>query len=171
MLHQLRSDKYLIPCILTLAAGVWLIWLGLQMPRPRGWSSAPGLFPTIIGITLMVMALGLFLEGRKRGAPLLTRRAADRVQGAAAALPSLRMPVAIFALVLFHIFVLLAYLPYEVATAIFLAASLVLNGVRSWTIILSVSLSAALVIGSIFILGLETLLPGSSSLIEDFFYR
>lgn len=170
MLRRLSSDKYLIPCVLTLAGGVWLVWLGLEMPRPRGWSSAPGLFPTIIGVCLVLMAVGLFLEGRKRRAPLLTGgAAAEPKPGAGAA--SLRMPAAIFALVLFYVFVLLAYLPYEVATVIFLIASFVLNGVRSLTVILTVSLVTALFIGSVFILGLETLLPGNGSLIEDYLYR
>jgi len=60
------SDYVLAGAIAALS--VVVIVSAVQMPRPEGWSEAPGLFPLICGVGLLVMAGILALAAWRRSA-------------------------------------------------------------------------------------------------------
>ena len=181
MLKALWSDRYAVPAALTLAIGIAMCWLGAGMPRTAGWASAPGLFPILIGSGLILMAVALCFEGWRRGAPVLARLgarapAASDVADAGEASPPSRAAAHLAAartlgIVLLYALVLLRTLPFEIATALFLALAMLANGVRGWRLIALVSLGVTATLSVIFILLLETLLPGTGSLVEQWSYR
>ena len=180
MLTLLWSDKYFVPAVLVLAVGIAMCWLGVSMPRSAGWPSAPGLFPILIGCGLILMSVALLLEGLRRGAPFVSHL---RMRGRNKALStsngsSLRTLVGehfaaarTLVIVLVYVVILLRYLPYEIATLLFVGASLHANGVRSWRTIIVVSVGTSFVLAAVFVLLLESLLPGTTSLVEQWLYR
>lgn len=180
MFKALWSDKYAIPAVLTLAIGIAMCWLGAEMPRSMGWTSAPGLFPILIGASLILLSVALYFEGRQRGAPFIARLGARRGDAALSEssestvreLLGQHIPAArTMGVVLLYVLVLLKWLPYEIATTLFLALALLANGVRSWRIVVPVSLGASAALSAIFILLLESLLPGPTSLVEQWLYQ
>jgi hypothetical protein len=60
------ADLILACAIAVLSIAV--IISAFQMPRPEGWSDAPGLFPLICGIGLLIMAAILALSAAQRPA-------------------------------------------------------------------------------------------------------
>lgn len=178
----IKNDTRLVPALLTAAIGMWLCWQGLQMPRPRGWSSSPGLFPLIIGASLVLMAVALLLERRR----LLRYAAAERKVSQsnisvleakmelAAAEPQMawdaKLRTALVTALIVLYVVGLSYLNFEIASFCFLVAAMLAFGERSLLRVLSVSAAGVLLIAIVFIYVLETLLPGKGSLIETIFF-
>jgi Tripartite tricarboxylate transporter TctB family len=168
-----RRDTRLVPAVLTALLGLGLCYFGYQMPRPGGWGSSPGLFPIIIGIGLVVLAAALLAERarlRKNAAssPGLSRLERE-MEDAAAEEPmtqaGLRATVAVTAVIVAYV-IALSYAPFEIATFSFLVAAMWIFGERSWPKIIIVALAVVSVIAVIFISFLQTLLPGTESLIE-----
>ncbi len=166
-IRALLAEGHFLPAGITLLLGLGLVGLGFSMPRQMGWATSPGLFPILIGGGLVLLAAALAFEGMR-----VRRAARPEGTGAGEAAPRRRLaPVLTFAIVVVYATVLLRLLPYEVATVFFLVAAMVANGVRSVKVIALASLGTTLVLSVIFILVLETLLPGTSSIVEDLFYR
>ena len=172
MWAALREDKHAVPAVLTAGFGAWMCWQALGMPRPDGWASAPGLFPLMIGGGLVIMAAGLWFEGRtvrrrRVGGTIaaagLDAEADPRPLSRAASLRTLAITAATAAYI-----VSLSFLPFEVATVGFAMLAARIFGERSLTKGLLVGLAVALAISLTFILGLETLLPGTQSIVERF---
>jgi hypothetical protein len=168
MWTALREDRHVLPAVLTAGFGAWMCWQALGMPRPDDWASAPGLFPLLIGGGLVVMALGLLFEasrGRRRpppGAVLVAGAEADPEPLSGAAI---RRTVAITIAITLYV-IALSFLPFEIATTAFVMCGVRIFGARSLAFGLLLGLGFALAISLTFILGLETLLPGTESIIE-----
>jgi hypothetical protein len=172
MWAALRQDKHAVPAVLTAGFGAWMCWQALWMPRPEGWASAPGLFPLLIGGGLVIMAVGLWFEGRtvrrqRVGGTVLPagldREADPRQLSRAASLRTLAITAAIAAYI-----VSLSFLAFEIATVGFAMLAARIFGERSLIKRLLVGLAVAMAISLTFILGLETLLPGTQSIVERF---
>jgi hypothetical protein len=170
MWAALREDKHAVPAVLTAGFGGWMCWQALGMPRPDGWASAPGLFPLMIGGGLVIMAVGLWFEGstaRRRRAGNTALAAARDAEAdpqplsRAASLRTLAITAAIAAYI-----VSLSFFPFEIATVGFAMLAARIFGERSLMRGLLVGLAVALAISLTFILGLETLLPGTQSIVE-----
>jgi hypothetical protein len=176
------KDSRLLPSIMTGGLGLWLCWLGVRMPRPTGWASSPGLFPVIIGVGLIVLALLLLLERRRlliqdRDARQATDAAPNSLEvkieeltaEPAMSRDGMRRTVLVTGLIIIYA-ISLRFLPFEVATLGFLIAGMLAFGERSvWKIALA-SIGATLVIDFAFIYGLGSLLPGNGGLLERFLF-
>lgn len=164
------TDSRFIPALATGALGITLVWQGSHMPHARGWATSPGLFPIIIGAVLVLLAGLLLLERRRLlredGAP--ERNAPE---------PGDSVPVddePPFSLTVFAVpaglalYILsLDYIPFEVATWVFLVVAMWGFGSRSIGKIAVAATTFTLVIAVLFTRVLETLLPGSMSLVEQ----
>lgn len=175
MLLALKNDRHRIPALLTAVLGAWLSWRGFGMPRPDGWASSPGIFPILIGLGLVGMAAALLVEGewlrRWAGGP------STALQPTAAPLPLTEaghtgpMPdgfgrtVAITLAIGVYIAVL-SLLPFEVATTAFVAVAVRIFGERSIWKMLAFGVAVSLTLSLTFVLVLQTLLPGTESLVE-----
>ncbi|MDB6178397.1 tripartite tricarboxylate transporter TctB family protein [Paracoccus sp. Z330] len=154
-----QRDTHLVPSILTAGLGGFLVWKGLSMPHPRGWTSSPGLFPIIIGAVLVLLALLLLIERHK-----FHSRSTDRKPVAQAAI-NVKIMGAVCGSLAVYIFAL-NYLPYEPPTFIYLALAMAAFGSRSPGAILAAALGFTVIISLLFTRVLGTLVPGSYSLLE-----
>ncbi|HZD89770.1 MAG TPA: tripartite tricarboxylate transporter TctB family protein [Pseudolabrys sp.] len=86
---------------------------GYSLPDANGWQTAPGMLPVILGASLFIMSAILLVKALRAGAlrVSLEHEAGESHLGRAA------LAVACIG---FFYFVLLAYLPFEVAAALFL---------------------------------------------------
>jgi len=88
---------------------------GLQIRVPERWQTAPGMLPTILGISLFIMSAMLLAKAIRGGA--LRVRFVEEVQDS-----SLARAGTTFLIVGIYYFGLLALLPFEVASSVFLLA-------------------------------------------------
>ncbi len=88
---------------------------GLEIRVPEGWQTAPGMLPIILGISLFIMA-GMLLVKAIRAGALRVRLAHGADESSLA-----RAGIAVL-LVGIYYFALLAFLPFEVASSIYLLA-------------------------------------------------
>jgi Tripartite tricarboxylate transporter TctB family len=88
---------------------------GLEIRVPEGWQTAPGMLPTILGISLFIMSGVLLVKAIRAGAwrVRLTHDADES---------SLKRAGIAILLVGIYYFGLLEFLPFEVASSIFLLA-------------------------------------------------
>lgn len=179
MSKSFLKDRDVLPGILTAALGAWLCWQGLGMPRPRGWTSAPGLSPIIVGVGLVLMAAVLLLKTRSRhvaariaasdSSSVLEAKMEEAAGVHEVTRDEFRKTLGITALIGFYILGL-RFLPFDVVTALFVMGGMWVFGERSPWKLVTIGILVPLVIGVLFILVLETLLPGNGSLIESIFY-
>jgi len=86
---------------------------GLALPDPDGWQTAPGMLPILLGGSLFAMSAVLLVKAIRNGAlrASLTEESGDS---------HLMRAVLAFVTIGVFYFGLLAYLPFEVAAALFL---------------------------------------------------
>lgn len=155
--------RLILPPLVTCLIGAWLINAGVSMPRPRGWSSAPGLFPVVIGAVLVCLGAALFAENRARREP-----APPGPAGARGVMRAL-LPLAVIPALALYVLALGRF-PFEPTTFVFLCAMMPAFGERRiWKIVLAASLFT-LIVTLLFTQVLQTLLPGTYSVIEALFY-
>ncbi len=90
---------------------------GLAIPYPEGWQTAPGMLPVLLGASLFVMSAALLVKAVRAGALRV---------GLTEELPGSNISRAALCFVLVGVFYfgLLAFLPFEIAAALFLFAML-----------------------------------------------
>jgi hypothetical protein len=98
-----------------LVVSAYFVVGGLEIRIPEGWQTAPGMLPVILGVSLFIMA-GLLLMKAVRAGALRVSLADELPQSSLT-----RAGAAVFVVGIYY-FVLLAYLPFEVASSIFLLA-------------------------------------------------
>ena len=122
---------------LIAVSSVVVIVSAIRMPRPEGWSEAPGLFPLICGTGLLIMATILALVAWRR--PVIEEEVA------AGATPSepleLGRILLVGASVVVYALVLIPLLGYTLATLIYLCAAIwyFWQGKLLWVIVISLS--------------------------------
>jgi hypothetical protein len=65
-----RRKADIVVSILFIVFGVYIIYEAMQMPWSRGrfaWYASPGLFPTVIGVLLILFSLRVFLVAFREG--------------------------------------------------------------------------------------------------------
>lgn len=98
-----------------LALSAYFAIAGLQVRIPEGWQTAPGMLPTILGVSLFIMSGLLLVKAIRAGA--LRVRLTDEAPDSSWT----RAGTAVL-LVGIYYFGLLRFLPFEVASSIFLLA-------------------------------------------------
>jgi hypothetical protein len=88
---------------------------GLEIRVPEGWQTAPGMLPIILGISLFIMSGLLLVKAIRAGAWRV------RLTHGADESSLMRAGIAILLIGVYY-FGLLAFLPFEVASSIFLLA-------------------------------------------------
>ncbi len=86
---------------------------GLALPDPEGWQTAPGMLPVLLGGSLFTMSAILLVKAIRAGA--LRVSLAEEMGDS-----HMARAVLAFACIGVFYFVLLAFLPFEVAAALFL---------------------------------------------------
>jgi len=106
------------PTSVLIAAGLLIVSAyftigGLALPYPDGWQTAPGMLPILLGASLFIMSAALLVKAIRAGALRV---------GLTGELPGSNIARAAigFATVGIFYFVLLAFLPFELAAALFL---------------------------------------------------
>jgi hypothetical protein len=149
-----KGDRLLAGILIAFSLGV--VALSLQMPRPSGWLSAPGLFPIFAAVVLLGLSLGLLVSGVRR---------AERVP--AAAHPAARAEQALFAKraaivaagVLLYVFLLIPLLHFRAATFVYLVGTLWYFWRGAWHKVVLISLAATLFLSEMFTWFFQILLP------------
>lgn len=170
MWATLRNDSRIMPAMLTAAIGAWVFWLGYTMPTFGSWASFPGLFPMIIGAGLILMAAALLLERRKLNRTAATHSLLEEKMIEASAetalSPAAKTRTILTTAAIIAYAISLAWLPFEVSTAIYLALAMWIFGERSPLRIALASVGTTVVLAFAFVYGLQTLLPGTNSIVD-----
>jgi hypothetical protein len=165
-----RADLLVSLSLLLLSAA--FVHFSLQMERPRGWLSAPGLLPLFLGVGLFVMAA--FIAGAAIGRGAFSPRGRGTNEGG---IPqwfkmSISRRVLLAAgVIALYFFGLLEFLPFEAATVIyFLLATAIFWPGSSWRqrATLAIGLTAASAIS--FRLFFSVLLPGEGDLLGNLLF-
>lgn len=98
-------------CLLGLSA--FFAIGGYELPDPNGWQTAPGMLPIILGVSLFIMSAMLLVKALRAGA----LRVSLSEEAGESHLARAFLAVAFIGI---FYFLLLAYLPFEVAAALFL---------------------------------------------------
>ncbi len=143
--------------IFLIVLSLVVIYVGWKWPRFGNLAHAPALFPLMIAGSLLIMAVFLLLNGiRMKGYVNLAARFRQSMAG-----EDTRPTLLTLLLVFLYMVVLINLVPFEIATFIYIAASLYLFWKRkSWLIILLAGAVVAFY-SVIFQYFFKILLPGS----------
>ncbi len=132
---------------------------GLEIRVPEGWQTAPGMLPIILGVSLFIMA-GMLLVKAIRAGALRVRLTHESDNSSVE-----RAGIAIVFVGIYY-FGLLALLPFEVASGIFLLAMYWVYWPGSgWTPRLATAVGMPILITLCFQGGFQIPLPGQGNLI------
>lgn len=148
-----KVQDSLVVFALGLALGAYSLIRFHAAAVKTDWALSPCLFPLLLSAFALLLAAALFWEGRReargRGAESATSRPAPE---------KLRYALGVLLLSTAYA-ALLPWLRFLPATAIFLAAMLLLLGERRWRMVAVLSLSVPLVLYAVFGLALHVRLP------------
>ncbi len=113
------GDYVLASSLAVLSVAV--IVSAIRMPRPEGWSEAPGLFPLICGLGLLAMAVILALSAR-RGPAIEEATKADGTESEEPEQVNIGRTLLVGASVVLYALVLIPLLSYTLATIVYLVA-------------------------------------------------
>lgn len=142
-----------------LALSAYFTVAGFEIRVPEGWQTAPGMLPIILGITLFIMAGLLLAKAIRAGA--LRVRLHEEVDDS-----GLKRAGTALLLVGIYYFGLLAFLPFEVASTLFLLAMFwFFWPASSWTPRIATAVGLPILITLAFQGGFELPLPGEGNLV------
>ncbi len=160
-----ESGGDLVVGLLLAALSLYVVVQAVAMPRPKGWHSAPGLLPLIVGATLLLLSAVLTVGALRAGGWWRLVAGARGLRRAwrspTTAWRTLLMVGAVWA----YVYILLPRLPFEVATFLFLALTLVALWRRSPLRLVLVSAAVGVALSLLFGKFLRTLLPGAGSML------
>jgi hypothetical protein len=152
--------------LVLVALSVFVIIHAVSMPRPRGWHSAPGLLPLSLGLTLLGMSVALLvLAVREGGMSQLIPRVRISYGVKQDRMSTWSRAVGILGGIGIYIYVLLRWLPFEVATFLYLLIVLGALWRRDPLRVALVAAGVAVVLSLLFGKILRTLLPGTGTLL------
>lgn len=153
-----------IMAILLMILCLAVAYSSIKMPSPRGWYTSPGLFPMFIAVGLFGMALALFVGALKEKFSFMVRVAKNLdLLDILTQETTKRVGLITFA-VFVYIYILLRFLPFELATFAYLMGTLIIFWKTKMKKILFASLLLPLLISIFFNMFFKTLLPGGSLL-------
>lgn len=148
--------------LMTFSIGVAL-W-SLHMPRPGGWSSAPGLVPLFLSICTFFMGLGLLISSlRNKGISQLVTKYRAFSPSQSIIDTKVKRSLWIILLTAFYFFVLLGRIPFEFASFIYLASTLYIFWRKGgWLKIILISALLPFVMSGLFRVVFIVFMPGDS---------
>jgi hypothetical protein len=148
------AGDYVLACSLALLS-VGVIVSAIRMPRPEGWSEAPGLFPLICGVGLLGMAVILALAAWRRAA-VEEETTDDSTQSEPLELGRILL---VGGSVVVYVLVLIPLLSYTLATFVYLFAVIwyFWRGKLPWVIV--ISLGATIFLSQTFQHAFSIILP------------
>ena len=155
-LGPLAGDFVLAGSLAVLSLAV--IVSAIRMPRPEGWSEAPGLFPLICGLGLLGMAAVLALAAWR--APAIEKATkADSAQSDEAEPVDIGRTLLVGASVVLYALVLFPLMSYAIATFIYLFAVIwyFWRGKLLWIVV--ISLGATVFLSETFQRAFSVVLP------------
>jgi hypothetical protein len=153
-----------ISSIVLMAFSVGVALRSLQMPRPGGWSSAPGLIPLFLSTCTFFMGLGLLISSaRKRGISQLGAKYRAFSPSQWLSSTKARRSLWIILLTAFYFLVLLGRIPFEFASFIYLASTLsVFWRKAGWLKIILISVFLPFCMSALFRVVFVVFMPGDS---------
>jgi len=153
-----------VTAVIVMAVGIAVSIVSVGMPRPGGWDSAPGLIPLLFAASMFVMGLGLFISAlRRKGPAVLMRMATGLSGGSFTGDGRVRRTLWIILLTGAYTLLLTGRLRFEIASAVFLAATLGIFWRRGgWLKIILISGLIPLLFGFVIRVLFSNLLPGDS---------
>ena len=143
--------------IFLIALCAVVLYASWSWPRLGVLASAPGLFPFLIAASLLVMAVFILIHGvKEKGHLHLVARMRESWAG-----EDTRPTLLVLSLVLLYIIGLLNRLPFEIATLIYIAASLFLSWRRKIWLALAIAGGMVAIYSVSFKYFFKILLPGS----------
>lgn len=169
-----EGAELIVSLALLLISG-FFAYHSLIMERPEGWETAPGLMPLFLSASLFVMSGIIFIASLKKGGlkallgSLNIDQSDERKTGFLKS--SGRGLIAMAAVGIFY-FILLRFLPFEIAAVIFfLVMTQVYWSDASLTKRIVVSVCLPVIIAVVFQGGFGIPLPGEGNLIEIIVYN
>jgi len=153
-----------ISSILLMAFSVGIVLWSLRMPRPGGWSSAPGLIPLFLSTCTFFMGVGLLISSiRNKGiSRLMTKYRAFSLSQSIGRI-KVKRSLWIILLTAFYFFVLLGRIPFEFASFIYLASTLHIFWRKGgWLKIILISALLPFVMSALFRVVFVVFVPGES---------
>ena len=166
------AGKDFVSAVIIITVGIAVSFYAFNLPRPSGWSSAPGLVPLLFAGTMTVMGIGLLVSAvRKKGiAYLQTALTSFSARGFFQDTQTKRSIWIIFLSAVYTI-VLTGRVPFEIAGTIFLVCTLSIFWRKGgWLKIILISILTPLFFTVSFRFFFAMLLPGES-IIDFLFYR
>jgi len=117
----------IVGILIFMLLSTYIAIIALKMPKPRGWSSAPGLFPFILSITLFIMCLFLLIGTLKEKKQVNEKIGLINYKLMEYVKKSIKYNIRTIKAILFvaiYYFILVRIFPFEIATAIYLFVSL-----------------------------------------------
>ncbi len=149
-----------------------LAYFSISMERPRGWPTAPGLFPFLICVFGVIFFSLIMLSGIRKGGLNLDTLQQSRDIKIWLSGPNTNRVVKFGFIVAGYYFLFLPLLPFECATLIFLMLTQVLFSTGLvWSKALLISISITLTVSIIFRGFFGILLPGSFDLLDAFLFE
>ena len=165
----MASTDVVSSLIVMALAAVIAIW-ALNMSKPSGWASAPGLVPLIFAGTMFLMSLGLFITAVYRNGLTFLRTRLSSFSGKGFFQDTqTKRSIWIIVLAAVYMLILTGRLPFEIAGFLFLLSTFTVFWKKGrWLKVIVASIVIPLVFSLTFRFLLSILLPGDS--IFDYFY-
>lgn len=153
-----------VSSILLMAFSIGVVLWSLRMPRPGGWSSAPGLIPLFLSTCTFFMGLGLLISAvRNKGVSQLVSRCKTFSPSQSIIDIKVKRSLWIILLTAFYFFILLGRIPFELASFIYLASTLhVFWRKGGWLKIILISVLLPCVTSALFRVIFIVFMPGDS---------
>ena len=166
------AGKDIISAAFVMGIGIAVSVWALFMPRPSGWSSAPGLVPLLFAGSMTLMGLGLLTSAlRRKGVAYLRQAWTDFSAVGLFQETQTKRTLWIVVLSAIYTLVLSGRVPFEIAGTLFLLSSLTVFWRKGgWLKILLISVCVPITFGLMFRLLFAILVPGDS-ILDYLLYR
>jgi hypothetical protein len=153
-----------VSSIVLMVFSIGVVLRSIQMPRPGGWSSAPGLIPFFLATCTFFMGLGLLVSSiRNKGISQLARKWKAFSPTQSISDTKVRRSLLIILFTAFYFFVLLGRIPFEFASFIYLASTLYIFWRKAgWLKIILVSALLPFFLSALFRVVFIVFMPGDS---------
>lgn len=161
---RVKSDFFAAIVIMVFSIAVAINSIG--MPRESGWSTAPGLVPLFLSVTLFAMAFGLLVSSIKRNVfKLFAEQTSSGYLARMLADNATRKSLCIIAIIAGYITLLVGRVPFEVSGFIFLFVAVQMCWKKgSLKRKLAVSMLVPVVLVVVFRIFFNVFLPGDTLL-------
>ena len=160
----------IVSALIVMAVAVIISVWALNMSKPSGWASAPGLVPLLFAGTMFLMGMGLFITAvRRNGLTFLRTRLSSFSGKGFIQDTQTKRSVWIIVLTAVYMLILTGRLPFEIAGFLFLLSTFTVFWKKGrWLKVIVASIVIPLVFSLTFRFLFSILLPGDS--IFDYFY-